>query len=909
MIIVWLLCAALWLPSAAAVPATAQASNEEELRSVVKAGTPHITITADLATSGGLVISHKEILSLRGTCHLDKPGADPCKLRLGDTIQIGNDLWLDGLDIVPPMSGSPALRVPKIYTQLWMTNVSMNGNGTPTASGIELNGHLFAENCTFSKLKALTPGRGAAVHLSAPRATATLHRCALAGNNLLDAQPGSAAVYVNPGAGLILSQSAFSDCVAASADAPPAAAAVARNALLPCVATTTTTMSTGPVSPAKIYSKPPMEYAVYGDDGQVQLWLKAPKNWTPAAGEEGWFLRGNEGRYESVRQAAGQASALERQEQAQAEAEGTPEVDLLSAAPPRPGESSRAAPSGTLVAALVGSVVVLVVLAGATVVALLLLQRHRKRANGGCVRAGGLRGLDGDGAPGQANDGDDNSGGMIQAPYGVAPPAARGHGQAMADKAAALAPGALTAPPNGRAYSATMAQHTSFGGPAPAALGARTGPLFVTPQPGAIAAGATAPVGSASGHLAAAPHALPPPSVNGSRPVAVLTAANLSLLEQSIPAAAQTNPFSHPPAIRSKLTVEQGLQDALDSLIISGRPLMGRYTLDASSVREITPKSIVQFASEVPEAARPVAVKFFVSRPNFEREEAALGTDALQGGFDRDVLRIESNYDGSLRAPNGYIYPPCIVMPRGESLPTWVATRDPKLLEVAQMLMHVGRRLAAVHRAGWAHRSLHPGNVLQRLGEPGNWMITDWSCAAKNGTFPPLVDGLRYCPPEDVSAVEQGQVATKATAAADVWALGIIAFETLTKTTVFPGGTTEKQIRDRVTGRLPLPWEDGDSASRELVRALRGFRRSVMLCLERNPARRPRSTEVVNMWQALFDGPTATTINTDHDPSDRLPTAVESTPTATVTAETPVDSPANPPAPPVDVHISAMPSL
>jgi len=138
---------------------------------------------------------------------------------------------------------------------------------------------------------------------------------------------------------------------------------------------------------------------------------------------------------------------------------------------------------------------------------------------------------------------------------------------------------------------------------------------------------------------------------------------------------------------------------------------------------------------QVPEAARPVAVKFFVSRPNFEREEAVLGNDALQAGFDRDSLRIESNFDGSFRAPNGYIYPPCIVMPRGEGLRTWVDTRDPKLLEVAQMLMHVGRRLASVHRGGWTHRNLHPGNVLQRLGEPGNWMITDWNSAAKIGAL------------------------------------------------------------------------------------------------------------------------------------------------------------------------------
>ena len=48
------------------------------------------------------------------------------------------------------------------------------------------------------------------------------------------------------------------------------------------------------------------------------------------------------------------------------------------------------------------------------------------------------------------------------------------------------------------------------------------------------------------------------------------------------------------------------------------------------------------------------------------------------------------------------------------------------------------------------------------------------------GTAPQTTGRLMYAPPEDVAAVEQGQVATKATAATDVWALGMLAYEALT---------------------------------------------------------------------------------------------------------------------------------
>jgi serine/threonine protein kinase len=112
------------------------------------------------------------------------------------------------------------------------------------------------------------------------------------------------------------------------------------------------------------------------------------------------------------------------------------------------------------------------------------------------------------------------------------------------------------------------------------------------------------------------------------------------------------------------------------------------------------------------------------------------------------------------------------------------------------------------------------------------------------GTCPQATGRLLYAPPEDVVAVEQGQVATKATASGDVWALGIIAFECLTRTRVFPPDATEKRIRDGLTGRHSLPWERMDPQSLECMNRLKEFRRSVLMCLDRNPANRPRASQV-----------------------------------------------------------------
>ena len=78
----------------------------------------------------------------------------------------------------------------------------------------------------------------------------------------------------------------------------------------------------------------------------------------------------------------------------------------------------------------------------------------------------------------------------------------------------------------------------------------------------------------------------------------------------------------------------------------------------------------------VQEAA--VAVKFFLKRGEFDREEEVLRHSALSHIVDpTGAVRVLSNFDGSLRAPNGYIYPPCIAMPCGRCLHQWLA--DPSL--------------------------------------------------------------------------------------------------------------------------------------------------------------------------------------------------------------------------------------
>ncbi|MGW4648644.1 serine/threonine-protein kinase, partial [Kitasatospora sp. NPDC004289] len=105
------------------------------------------------------------------------------------------------------------------------------------------------------------------------------------------------------------------------------------------------------------------------------------------------------------------------------------------------------------------------------------------------------------------------------------------------------------------------------------------------------------------------------------------------------------------------------------------------------------------------------------------------------------------------------------------------------------LLVDVCAGLDQLHRAGWVHGDLKPGNVL--LMADGTARLADFNVAAElEGThaYAPVFGTADYTAP-DLLWCEIGERGRKVRPSADIWAFGVLAHLVLTGGHPLPGGT------------------------------------------------------------------------------------------------------------------------
>lgn len=177
----------------------------------------------------------------------------------------------------------------------------------------------------------------------------------------------------------------------------------------------------------------------------------------------------------------------------------------------------------------------------------------------------------------------------------------------------------------------------------------------------------------------------------------------------------------------------------------------------------------------------------------------------------------------------------------------------PKALEIARQMC---AGLAAAHDRGVLHRDLKPANVM--IDGRGQARITDFGLAVEAGAAPSLSDTsgtISYMAPERFTG-------KPATVQSDLYALGLILYETYTGKPAFSGST----IRDWQRAHT----ESTPTSPSVLVADIEpAVERAIMRCLEKDPAKRPSSAAQVAV--ALPGGdPLAAAIAAGETPSPEL---------------------------------------
>ncbi len=286
------------------------------------------------------------------------------------------------------------------------------------------------------------------------------------------------------------------------------------------------------------------------------------------------------------------------------------------------------------------------------------------------------------------------------------------------------------------------------------------------------------------------------------------------------------------------------------------------------------------FRAQDARLGRDVAVK--VLRPEYGRDPDFLARfhQEAQSVASLNDPRIVSVHDFG-QDPAG----PFIVMEyvEGEDLAT-LLRRNGALAarQAARIAADVARALHVAHARGIVHRDIKPGNIL--IANDGRVKVTDFGIARALSeaqlTLPGTTLGsVHYFSPEQVRGEQ-------ATAASDIYALGIVLYEALTGRRPWEGDSAASVAVARLSGPEPGPSDLVASVPRALDEIVRR-------ALARDPARRfGGAGAMADALEAFLGGVSVAPVPPAAGPA---PAVVVPPPTAPAAGHPPAVGPAGPP--------------
>ena len=138
-----------------------------------------------------------------------------------------------------------------------------------------------------------------------------------------------------------------------------------------------------------------------------------------------------------------------------------------------------------------------------------------------------------------------------------------------------------------------------------------------------------------------------------------------------------------------------------------------------------------------------VRCRFFTTLEDYYTEIGFYGQPAFRSCLPR-LVQAADNADARVQAPDGFVFPPFVVLDRGMTLGQWLATpRVPSA--VVAMATEVLKLLGQLHAGGNVHRDVKPQNLLLTMHSQ-EWRLLDFGIVARVGAPPrPPLSPFRSC--------------------------------------------------------------------------------------------------------------------------------------------------------------------